>query len=106
MFRVTVEGPHRNLSPILQDEVYRIGREVLRNAFQHSQASHIEAEVRYDNRKLRLRIRDDGKGIDPGIMTEGARAGHWACQEPGSARHRSERDWISGVKLGRVRRSS
>jgi signal transduction histidine kinase len=88
MFRVTVEGPPRSLSPIFQDEVYRIGREVLRNAFRHSQASHIEAEVRYDNRKLRLRIRDDGKGIDRDIMTEGARAGHWGL--PG-ARERATR---------------
>jgi signal transduction histidine kinase/ligand-binding sensor domain-containing protein len=88
IFRVTVEGPHRSLSPILQDEVYRIGREVLRNAFRHSQASHIEAEIRYDNRKLRLRIRDDGKGIDRDIMTEGARAGHWGL--PG-ARERATR---------------
>ena len=88
MFRVTVEGPHRSLSPILQDEVYRIGREVLRNAFRHSQASRIEAEVRYDKRKLRLRIRDDGKGIDQKIMAEGARAGHWGL--PG-ARERATR---------------
>jgi signal transduction histidine kinase len=61
---------------------------VLRNAFRHSQASHIEAEVRYDNRKLRLRIRDDGKGIDQGIMAEGAKAGHWGL--PG-ARERATR---------------
>src|SRR5580693_67966 len=88
MFRVTVEGPHRSLSPILQDEVYRIGREVLRNAFQHSKASHIEAEIRYDKRKLRLRIRDDGKGIDQKIMAEGERAGHWGL--PG-ARERATR---------------
>jgi signal transduction histidine kinase/ligand-binding sensor domain-containing protein len=88
MLRVTVEGPHRSLSPNLQDEVYRIGREVLRNAFRHAQASHIEAEIRYDNRKLRLRIRDDGKGIDRDTMTEGARAGHWGL--PG-ARERATR---------------
>jgi signal transduction histidine kinase len=88
VFRVTVEGPHRSLSPILQDEVYRIGREVLRNAFRHSQASHIEAEIRYDKRKLRLRIRDDGKGIDQKIMAEGERAGHWGL--PG-ARERATR---------------
>src|SRR6202030_363957 len=58
------------------------------NAFRHSQASHIEAEVRYDNRKLRLRIRDNGKGIDRHIMTEGAKAGHWGL--PG-ARERATR---------------
>jgi signal transduction histidine kinase/streptogramin lyase len=76
-FGVTVEGARQILSPTLQDEVYRIGREVLRNAFRHAQASHIEAEIRYDTRNLRLRIRDDGKGIDRHILEEGARAGHW-----------------------------
>jgi signal transduction histidine kinase len=87
-FRVTVEGPRQNLSPVLQDEVYRIGREVLRNAFRHAQASHIKAEIRYDSRQLRLRIRDDGKGIDREIMAEGAKAGHWGL--PG-ARERATR---------------
>ena len=76
-FRVTVEGERRTLSPILQDEVYRIVHEVLRNAFQHARAHQIEAEVRYGDRQLRLRIRDDGKGIDPRVLQEGGRAGHW-----------------------------
>ena len=76
-FDVTVEGARRILAPALQDEVYRIGREVLRNAFRHAHASHIEAEIRYDKRHLRLRIRDDGKGIDRHILEEGAKAGHW-----------------------------
>ena len=51
--------------------------EALRNAFHHAHASQIEAEIIYDNRDLRLRIRDDGKGIDRNILQEGARAGHW-----------------------------
>jgi ligand-binding sensor domain-containing protein/signal transduction histidine kinase len=76
-FRVTVEGPRQTLSPILQDEVYRIACEVIGNAFRHANATQIEAEIRYDNGLLRLRIRDDGKGTDPKILKEGARAGHW-----------------------------
>jgi signal transduction histidine kinase len=76
------------LSPALQDEVYRIGREALRNAFHHAHASRIEAEIRNDTRNLRLRIRDDGKGIDRHILEEGARAGHWGL--PG-IRERSKR---------------
>ena len=88
VFGVTVEGSPRILSPALQDEVYRIGREVLRNAFRHAHASHIEAEIRYDKRHLRLRIRDDGKGIDRHILEAGARAGHWGL--PG-IRERSKR---------------
>ena len=40
-------------------------------------AREIEAEIRYDDRVLRLRIRDDGKGIDRRVLEEGGRAGHW-----------------------------
>jgi len=76
-FRVTVEGERQDLSPMLQDEVYRIAREVLRNAFCHAHARQIEAEIRYDDRSLRLRIRDDGTGIDPKVLDEGGRARHW-----------------------------
>jgi signal transduction histidine kinase len=76
-FRVTVEGERQAMSPVLQDEVYRIAREVLRNAFRHAGARHIEAEIRYDKRLLRLRIRDDGKGLDPEVLKKGGRAGHW-----------------------------
>jgi len=76
-FSVKVEGERQALSPILQDEVYRIARELLRNAFQHARARQIEAEIRYDDRLLRLRIRDDGKGMDTKVLQEGGRAGHW-----------------------------
>ncbi|HTS28286.1 MAG TPA: two-component regulator propeller domain-containing protein [Bryobacteraceae bacterium] len=77
IFEVTIEGERRDLDPILEDEVYRIGREVLRNAFRHAHASRIEVEIRYDGRLLRVRIRDDGKGIDPQVLEAGAREGHW-----------------------------
>jgi signal transduction histidine kinase/ligand-binding sensor domain-containing protein len=76
-FRVTVEGEIRTLSVMLQDEVYRIAREVIRNAFRHAAASRIEVEVHYDEDQLRLRIRDDGKGIDPEVVAAGGRQGHW-----------------------------
>jgi PAS domain S-box-containing protein len=76
-FSVKVEGEQQTLSPPLQDEIYRIGREALRNAFLHAGARHIEARILYDERLLRLRIRDDGKGIAPKVLEEGGRAGHW-----------------------------
>jgi ligand-binding sensor domain-containing protein/signal transduction histidine kinase len=76
-FRVTVEGETRDLDPLLQDEVYRIARELLRNAFRHAEAGHIEAEIRYERHRFRLHVRDDGKGIDPEILKAGGRAGHW-----------------------------
>jgi signal transduction histidine kinase/ligand-binding sensor domain-containing protein len=86
-FRLTVEGPPQTLSPVLQDELYRIGREILRNAFRHARAKQIEVEIRYDAHAFRLRIRDDGIGIDPKVLGEGARPGHWGL--PG-VRERAE----------------
>jgi signal transduction histidine kinase len=76
-FRVTVEGEERNMKPPIQDEAYRIGRELLRNAFQHAHATEIEAAVRYDGRLFRLRVRDDGTGIDQKVVKAGGRSGHW-----------------------------
>ncbi len=75
-FRLVVEGPVRDLHPILRDEVYRIAREVLRNAFAHARAHHVEAEITYSERLFRLRIRDDGRGIPPDIL-EAGRSGHY-----------------------------
>jgi signal transduction histidine kinase len=75
-FRVSIEGTPRDLDPILRDDIYRIAREALGNAFRHAQASKIEAEIMYSRRLLRLRIRDDGKGIDPKHLNAG-RDGHW-----------------------------
>ncbi len=79
-FEVIVEGEPKTLHPIVRDEVYRIAGEGLRNAFQHAESNRIEVEIRYDAMRLRLRIRDDGKGIDPHLLDEGGRAGHWGLQ--------------------------
>jgi ligand-binding sensor domain-containing protein/signal transduction histidine kinase len=74
--RIDVQGTPRDLHPIIRDEVYRIAGEALRNAFRHAQAPRIEVEVRYDERQFGLRVRDDGKGIDPKVLREG-RTGHF-----------------------------
>ena len=79
-FRVVVEGKARPVAPIVRDDVYRIAREALRNAAQHSQAPHIEAELHFAERALILRIRDDGIGADANVASEARRAGHWGLQ--------------------------
>ena len=80
VLEVLVEGETRDLHPILRDEVYRIVGEALRNAFRHAQARHIEAEILYDEKQLRVRIRDDGKGMDAKVLQGGGRAGHWGLR--------------------------
>jgi signal transduction histidine kinase/ligand-binding sensor domain-containing protein len=74
--RFVIEGPQRELHPIIRDEIYRIAREALRNAFAHSGAGHIEAEITFGERLFRLRIRDDGAGISPEVL-DGGRSGHF-----------------------------
>ena len=76
-FRVEVEGKPRNLHPIRRDEVRRIAAEALGNAFRHAQARNIEVEIRYEEKQFRLRIRDDGKGIDPKVLSASGREGHF-----------------------------
>jgi len=77
VFGVTVEGTRQELKPLIHDEVFRIARELLRNAVRHAQAGRVEVEIRYESRQLRLHVRDDGKGIDPEILKAGGRAGHY-----------------------------
>jgi signal transduction histidine kinase len=68
MIDLEVEGSPRRLKPVVRDEAYRIAGEALRNAFRHSQARQITVEIRYDKRQFRLRVRDDGTGIDENTM--------------------------------------
>jgi ligand-binding sensor domain-containing protein/signal transduction histidine kinase len=75
-FGMAIVGTPQPLDPVILDEAHRIGREALVNAFCHSDALKIEGEITYDSGRVRLSIRDNGKGIDPGILKSG-RAGHW-----------------------------
>ncbi len=78
-FRVSVEGQARDLHPILRDEIYKIAAEALRNAFHHAQAKQVEVEIRYDD-EFRLRVRDDGKGIDAAVLSSQGREGHYGLR--------------------------
>jgi len=86
-FRVIVTGRPRRLREVLSDEVYHIGREAIVNAYRHSLATTIEAEIDYAPHRLLTVIRDNGRGIDRGILRSG-RAGHWGLQ---GIRERAER---------------
>ncbi len=74
---VEVEGAPRDLHPILRDEIYRIAGEAMRNAFKHSDARRIDLIISYGDRQLRVRVRDNGKGIDPEVLEKQERAGHY-----------------------------
>jgi len=79
-FRVGVEGNARDLHPIVRDEIYKIAAEALRNAFRHAQARQVEVEVRYADEEFRLRVRDDGGGIDSAVLAAKAHEGHYGLR--------------------------
>ena len=91
--RVEVLGITRNLHPIVRDETFRIAGEALRNALRHAGAKQIEVEIVYDRQQFRLRVRDDGKGIDPQVLQHQGRPGHFGL--PGMR----ERAAVVGGKL-------
>jgi PAS domain S-box-containing protein len=75
-FRVTVIGEERPLHLCIQHEIYRIGSEALINAFRHSRATRVEVDLKYADSELRMRVRDNGCGVDPRVLETG-REGHW-----------------------------
>jgi signal transduction histidine kinase/ligand-binding sensor domain-containing protein len=78
--RLSVEGTPRALQPLLRDEIYRIASEALRNAFRHAEASRIEVQLGYDDRSFELRVRDDGKGMDPKVLSDEGLPGHFGLR--------------------------
>lgn len=74
---IVVEGSERLLRETVTAEICRIAREALRNVFQHAEAGQLEIEVSFRDVELRLSFRDDGAGIEPSVLKDGARSGHW-----------------------------
>jgi len=91
--RVEVLGTPRPLHPIVRDEVFRIAGEALRNAVRHADARQVEVELRYDERQLGIRVRDDGKGMDSQVLQGEGREGHFGL------RGMRERAKVAGGKL-------
>src|ERR1700683_494654 len=79
-FQVVVEGNPQPIRADVHDELYRIAREAIRNDFAHARAKRIEAEIRFEEQMLRMRIRDDGIGIGEQHLGEAGRAGHYGLR--------------------------
>jgi signal transduction histidine kinase/ligand-binding sensor domain-containing protein len=100
-FQVIVTGDQRPLRPLLRDEVFRIAYEAVVNAFRHANAGAIRVEIEYGSRRLRLLVRDDGRGIDP-KTTQSGREGHWGLtgMRERAARVGASLEISSGVTSG------
>jgi signal transduction histidine kinase/ligand-binding sensor domain-containing protein len=77
---IVVGGTPRPLKPIVRAEVYRIADEGVRNAYRHAVARQITLEIGFEARQFRLRVRDDGQGIDEQVIRSRPPAGHFGLQ--------------------------
>jgi signal transduction histidine kinase/ligand-binding sensor domain-containing protein len=92
VLRVGLQGALHPLQVHALDEIHEIAAEALRNALHHSRASEIEVELIYEQDQFRLRVRDNGIGIDPNHLK--GEAGHYGLQ---GMRERAE---LLGGKVG------
>jgi signal transduction histidine kinase len=66
-----VQGKPRELPPEWQENLLRIGQEVLTNALRHAQASKFNAQLAFDDGGGCLSLRDNGSGFDPAGRHDG-----------------------------------
>ena len=85
--RVLTEGKVRPLPEVVEENLLRIGQEALTNLIKHSSAKSATLTLLFGPQGVHLRIRDDGKGFDPG-KAAGPREGHFW---PGRNRERTRR---------------
>ena len=72
-----MEGVPRELRLDVRDDICRIAREALHNAVRHAMAQQIRVKITHGADSLRLEVLDNGKGMEPRVLEQGGRAGHW-----------------------------
>jgi signal transduction histidine kinase len=68
--RVALGGSGR-LAPETESTVYRVVQEALTNVAKHAGASQVRVEVARANGTVSVLVEDDGRGFDPGAVTDG-----------------------------------
>ena len=74
--QVQVSGTFRPLPRLIEDNLLRIGQEAINNAVRHAEARHISVNLIFDSRRVRLSVRDDGRGFDTQATGNGV-SGHF-----------------------------
>jgi signal transduction histidine kinase len=60
------------LNPNISQAFYRAAQEILENIVRHAEAKHILLQLENTHQEVKLTIRDDGSGFDPGTIKEDA----------------------------------
>ena len=70
---IAVDGPEPrlHLASEVEEHLYRITSEALHNMIKHSRAEHASVDIAADSGVLRIVVRDDGIGFEPGAAHAG-----------------------------------
>jgi len=76
LLKIEAKGKQPVIESLIVDEIYRICREALANAFRHSNATLVEVCATYTETEIDISISDDGTGMDEETLRSG-RLGHF-----------------------------
>jgi signal transduction histidine kinase len=57
-------GRARRLPPVTENALLRVGQEAITNAMKHARPGRIEVQLEFEEQRVSLRVKDDGKGFD------------------------------------------
>jgi signal transduction histidine kinase len=63
--RVDIHGEERDLEDAVKITIFRIIQECLNNVIKHSQATHVNIHVHFEEQRVRINVFDNGIGFDP-----------------------------------------
>lgn len=75
--QVSITGTPRPLTADAIDQIEGIAQEALVNMMRHARATTVEIRLAFHAQILAVHFRDDGVGIDPFILRDGTRYGHF-----------------------------
>ncbi len=75
--QITELGTPETIHPLALKEIKAIVGEALFNVGRHAGAKEVELVASYGRRTLRLRVKDDGRGIPDEVLGNGSRDGHF-----------------------------
>jgi len=62
--RVDIHGEERDLDDAMKITIFRISQECLNNVIKHSQATHVNIHVYFEDQAVRINVFDNGVGFD------------------------------------------
>jgi signal transduction histidine kinase len=70
-----LSGTYHELDKHIEEQLLRIAEESVTNTVRHSSASQVNIDLIYEERRLRLVVRDNGRGFDANAISANGRYG-------------------------------